>query len=304
MKIYMAAAYSNGYLHTNRYRKLNDREKYIINSLKYFLESYHYINKQSFVDAIRDRDDKVFLDSGAFSADNLGVKINIDEYCNYINRNLDIIINDEGTYMIAVLDGIGDAEETYTNQKYMEKKGIRPVPAFHTGEDDSYLKYYVANYDYVALGGMVGMRTSQLQTWLDRVWEKHLIDGAGNPKIKVHGFGITSIPLMERYPWWSCDSSSWVQTAAFGGILIPEIGQIAVSSGSFERHKLNQHVDSLDIHESEYINKLLTDNHFDKERLSNIYESRAAYNIWAFDKINDRINDMNVKFYPEIQELF
>jgi hypothetical protein len=41
------------------------------------------------------------------------------------------------------------------------------------------------------------------------------------PKVKVHGFGLTSLPMMLRYPWWSVDSTSWVMTGRMGGIFVP-----------------------------------------------------------------------------------
>ncbi|MCL5459902.1 hypothetical protein M3M33_14795, partial [Loigolactobacillus coryniformis] len=64
---------------------------------------------------------KVFLDSGAFSAYTLGVTLSIDEYCDYIKRNLDIIRVEDGVVMASVLDGIGDALLTYQNQLAMEE---------------------------------------------------------------------------------------------------------------------------------------------------------------------------------------
>jgi len=103
--------------------------------------------------------------------------------------------------MIAGLDGIGDALLTYNNLKLMESYGCPAIPCFHAGEDERYLEYYIQHYPYIALGGMVGQGVSQLKMWLDRIWEKYLIDGSGNAKVKCHGFGITSFDLMWMYPW-------------------------------------------------------------------------------------------------------
>ena len=44
----------------------------------------------------------------------------------------------------------------------------------------------------------------------------------GIPTHKVHGFGITSLQLILRFPWYSVDSTSWVLTSRFGAIFIPE----------------------------------------------------------------------------------
>lgn len=301
----MAAVHSNGYKHTKRYDNLNERERVVVNTLPHLLESYHYVHKDSYVNAIRESGDKIFLDSGAFSAYTLGAKIDLKGYCDYIHRNDDIIRRDDGVIMASVLDGIGDPQETYENQLKMESYGVRPLPCFHAGEDERYLEWYVQNYDYITLGGMVGTSTKQLCVWLDRMWDRYLTDGAGNPRIKVHGFGITSVPIMERYPWWSCDSSSWIQSAAFGSVITPKYGPISVSDKSPSRHDAGQHVSTLKPQEQEIILNEFLDNGFNYERLSTVYESRAVYNLWSFGEINQHIDRVNPnKFAGEIQELF
>lgn len=305
MQIYMAALHSNGYRHTNRYVKLNDREKDIVDHLPHLLESYHYIHKDSFVQAIREKEDKIFLDSGAFSAYTLGIKIDLPGYCDYIKRNLDIIRVEDGLVMASVLDGIGDPQETYENQLAMESHGVRPLPCFHAGEDERYLEWYVQNYDYITLGGMVGASPKQLIIWLDRIWDRYLTDGAGNPRIRVHGFGITSIPIMERYPWYSCDSSSWIQSAAFGSVITPDYGPISVSKKSPSKHEAGQHVETVTPIEQKVLLRMFEQQGFTYERLSQVYESRAAYNLWAFTEINKQIDRDNPdKFKCEYQELF
>lgn len=306
MRIFTAAVYSNNYMQgQNRYEKLNDHERTIVEALPNILESYHYVNKDAYVNAMRINNAKVFLDSGAFSAYTLGVDINLRGYCEYIKRNADIIENDNGVVMASVLDGIGDPLQTYRNQLEMEAYGVKPLPCFHAGEDERYLEWYIENYEYITLGGMVGSSTKQLSIWLDRIWDRYLVDGAGRPKLKVHGFGITSIPLMKRYPWFSCDSSSWIQSAAFGTIIEPEHGSMSVSEKSPSRHDLGQHVTTLTPIEQDYVYARLEEQGFTYERLSTIYESRAAYNLWAFGIINTMINAAaSTTFDCAVQELF
>ena len=305
MYIYMAAVHTNGYCHTNRHLKLNDFEKNVVNNLPHLLESYHYIYKETIVNAIREKGDKIFLDSGAFSAYTLGAEIDLPGYCEYILRNIDILRKDEGILMASVLDGIGDAQKTYENQLRMESLGVRPLPCFHAGEDERYLEWYVKNYDYITLGAMVGNSRKQLCVWLDRMFENYLTDGSGRPRIKVHGFGITSIPIMERYPWWSCDSSSWIQSAAFGSVITPNHGPISVSDKSPSRHVAGQHVDSFNPMEQDMILNMFKSQGFSYERLSEVYESRAAYNLWAFGEINKEMDRVNPnKFSVDQPELF
>lgn len=306
MNLFVAAVYTNSYKPgQNRYLKLTEHEQSLVRDLPNILESWHYVGKQKFVDEMRADGAKVFLDSGAFSAHTLGVQLNIEDYCNYINRNLDILRVEDGAVMASVLDGIGDPQKTYENQLHMEFLKCKPLPCYHFGEDERWLEWYVKNYDYITIGGMVGRSTEQLITWLDRVWEKHMVDGTGKAKLKVHGFGITTTRIMERYPWFSCDSSSWIQAAAFGSIFTAEHGPIAVSDKSPARHDAGRHITNLTTIEQNYLFTMLEKQGFTYERLSTVYESRAAYNLWAYGILNAVINAAHDKtFKARVQELF
>lgn len=306
MQVYMAAVYTNGYMNgQKRNEKLNEREKQITADLPHILESWHYVGKQKYVDEMRADNARVFLDSGAFSAFTLGVELSVADYCEYIQRNSDIIRVEDGVTMASVLDGIGDPLQTYRNQLEMEERGVRPLPCFHAGEDERYLEHYVSNYEYITLGGMVGTSTKQLCVWLDRIWDRYLTDGSGRPRIKVHGFGITAVPVMERYPWYSCDSSSWIQSAAFGSIVTPQHGPLSVSEKSPSRHDVGQHISTLTAIEQDVVFRELEEAGFTYERLSTTYESRAAYNLWAYGVVNAMINaSKSEKFRCRVQELF
>lgn len=309
MNLYTAAVYTNGYRKGSagaRYEKLTEHERTLCDAAPNILESWHYVGKQTFVDAMRRDAAKVFLDSGAFSAFTLGVELSVKDYCDYIKRNLDILRVEDGVVMASVLDGIGDPLKTYQNQLEMEHYGCRALPCFHAGEDERYLEHYVKNYEYITLGGMVGTSTKQLCIWLDRIWDRYLTDGSGRPRLKVHGFGITAIPVMERYPWFSVDSSSWIQSAAFGGIVTPRWGPLSVSEKSPARHDAGQHVSNLTQIEQDQVLQMLEKAGFTYERLSTVYESRAAFNIWGYGVIGEMMNAANnyEQFTQRTQELF
>lgn len=306
MNLFTAAVFSNNYMKGQaRYEKLTDVERNIVHDLPNILESYHYVGAQKLVDSMRQNNAKIFVDSGAFSAFTLGVNIDVIEYCNYIKRNLDIIRVEDGVVMASVLDGIGDPLQTYRNQCIMEQQGAKPLPCFHAGEDERYLEHYVKNYEYITLGGLVGSSTKALAVWLDRIWNNYLVDGSGKPRIKVHGFGITALPLMQRYPWYSVDSSSWIQSAAFGSIVTPEWGPLSVSDQSPSRHDAGQHICNLTPIEQEVVFRKLEERGFTYERLSTVYESRAAFNLWAFGAINELVNAKKTgKYTAYVQELF
>ena len=200
----------------------------------------------------------LFLDSGAFSAWTQGLEINIQEYIEFIKEHQDII------EVYANLDVIGlegkqpcklTAEKTLENQKIMEAAGLNPLPCFHFGEPMEFLQYYVDNYDYLALGvaGNTGMK---LIPWLDICFRDYICGKDGIPKVKVHGFAVTSLPVMTRYPWYSVDSTSWVQTGRMGFIYTPRYTskgwvydgaswKIAVSNRSPSMKEEGQHISTL-----------------------------------------------------------
>lgn len=291
MNLFLAAVYTNNYMPTqNRFAKLTEGEQQIVTGIPHILESFHYVSGQRYVDVMREQNAKVFLDSGAFSAHSLGVVINIDDYCNYIIRNRDILRVDDNAVMASVLDGIGDPLKTYQHQLYMESKGAKPLPCFHFSEDPRYLDWYVQRYEYITIGGLVGKAQKDQEVWLDRVWEKHMLDGSGKARLKVHAFGMTAPALMKRYPWHSVDSSSWIQAAAFGSIFTSEHGPLAVSEHSPARHDAGRHLTTLSPVEQHSVKAMLARKGFNYERLSTVYESRACYNTLGYMELNKLIN--------------
>lgn len=305
MKLYLAGLYTSNFggNHGVKTMNLTPKEDASRTGVRHMLESYHYIHKQSMVDKIRRDGCKLFLDSGAFSAFTQGVEIDLPGYCDYIKRNEDIIEKVDDNLMASVLDGIGDPYKTWQNQAAMERLGVRPLPCFHYGEDERYLDWYVANYDYITLGGMVPISTPQLLHWLDRIWEEHLTDGSGRPKIKVHGFGLTSLDLMMRYPWFSVDSSSWVQIAAHGSVFLWWNGRTLAFSSQHPARKMEgmHYLNIPEIHQKAIADKLAEDG-FEAERFITNNYARWAYNCFSFTRIMDEINKYPAVFQFAKQE--
>lgn len=120
------------------------------------------------------------------------------------------------------LDVINNPKLTYRNQKILEEAGLNPIPVFHLGNDPKWLQKYIKEYEYIAIGGLVPNPTSVLIPWLDKLFKEHLVDSDGYPKVKLHGFACTSLPLMKRYPWYSVDSATCRKLANFGSIVLPD----------------------------------------------------------------------------------
>jgi len=305
MNVYMAAVHWNEYMPGQKlYPALNEHEQRIMHELEFILESYHYLQVKEYTHHIRDNGKKVFLDSGAFTAWTMGVPLEIPEYVDYVQRNRDIIREEDGVLMASVLDAIGDPLVTWQNQQTMEQMGVRPLPCFHYGDDERYLEWYLQNYTYITLGGMVGKSREALTQWLDRLWAKYLLDGTGNPKCKIHAFGITSKAIMERYPWHSVDSSSWVQAAGYGFLWVPGHRNITLSEKSGTRKQAWKHLFNISSTEQEYILKMFESQGFNAERLATVYQSRAAYNLWSIPEIGRRLKLNPEKYRYRPMDLF
>lgn len=300
MKLYLAGIFTSNFeIGGNVYRKLTPAEQRMRDSVEYYLESYHYIHSQRYVEKIRREGRKVFLDSGAFSAFSQGVEIDIDAYCEYNKRNADIID------FASVLDAIGCHKGTWRNQAAIEQRGVSVLPCFHYGEPMEVGRYYVENYKHFTLGGLVPVSTPQMKIWLDRVWKELLTDKDGFPIAKVHGFGVTSLPMMTRYPWDSVDSSTWVQWAANGMILLPKSGkQIDISSQSSRKKIANQHIDSIPKLQRQALEDEIAETGVDPQRLRDLYYVRWAWNAWAFPEYMKLRGNGTDRFIPETVELF
>jgi len=198
---------------------------------------------------------ELFIDSGAFSAFSLGKPTDIDKYIEFCKKT------DADYY--AVLDVIGSASGTLKNQIYMEDRGVKPVPCFHHGEDFKYLKYYCRKYDYIALGGMVPISTPALIRWLEVIFTMY-------PNKKFHGFGVTTKKLIERFPFYSVDSSSWLSGGRVGSLFDMELG--------------TKHYSEL----TEQWKKKIEERGFTLDEINEKHEARNSFNIISYLEMQDK----------------
>ena len=205
-----------------------------------------YNNKVRFKDRIVD----LFLDSGAFSADSQGATISLKDYAAFIKKYKKYIS------VYANLDVIGDAEASYKNQLRMERMGLSPMPVFHANEDFKYLHLYIKKYNYIGLGGTARAGQIARDNFMDKCFNIICDSKDRMPKVKVHGFGLTSIRHMTRYPWYSVDSTSWILTGRMGYIFVPRSRngkwvydeasrKYGVSNKSPSAKVAGQHIDNL-----------------------------------------------------------
>lgn len=171
------------------------------------------------------------MDSGVFSAWGRGETLDIKEYCAFIKRNepllscyatMDVIPGEFGRKRTS--DEVEkSAQGSYKNQQKMKDKGLKPIPIFHQGEAFRWLEKYVADGEpYVGISTAKDLRNTEQRKWLDEVFTA-ITDKSGRPYIHTHGFGITNIPLLLRYPWYTADSTTWSLAAGFGLVYVPQM---------------------------------------------------------------------------------
>jgi hypothetical protein len=227
----------------------------------------------------------LFLDSGAFTNKTQEKKVILEDYITFIKANKQV-------NLYSVFDVIGSPKETYKNQKKMEHHGLSPIPCFHYREDTKWLlKYLDEGYKYISIGGLAGkeIATNEKTNWLDFLFGKYL----GNRKdVKTHGFGVSSIPMITNYPWFSVDSSVWVRKSRLGMIPIPrknkgewdftkEAYYSQITKSSFQ----NKHISPII---KRYIEEWLRENKFEWEEMQN-YKNRDLLNVKYWVELGKKI---------------
>lgn len=142
----------------------------------------------------------------------------VDDYAAFIKKY------QYGIDLYANVDAIPNPEITWRNQRYMEGvHGLDPVPCVHYTEDLVWLKKYIKKgYEIIALGGLVGSAgQDSCRLWLDKAFDIVCDTKNRLPKVKIHGFGVTTYGLLFRYPWYSVDSTTWTKAGGFGTIWVP-----------------------------------------------------------------------------------
>jgi hypothetical protein len=175
---------------------------------------------------------KVMLDSGAYSAWRQSGTIAIDDYIRFVRDvepcvhtyvNLDVIpgaLERPRTWN----DTQASADASYRNLQKMKDAGLRPLPVFHQGEDFKWLEKMLADgEDYIGISSAKNQRPRLQQQWLD-IFFATVTDELGRPLIKVHGFGSAHVDWLQRYPFYSVDTSGWIKAAIKGKIYVPPYG--------------------------------------------------------------------------------
>lgn len=186
---------------------------------------------------------KLFIDSGAYTAYTKQTEVNVDEYIEYVNSidsaltlyaQVDKIPGKHGQEK--TLQDITEAPQlSWENYLYMREKVTSPnklLPIFHRRESWFYLEQMLeTTFDgnhipYIGIAATTDSSTVEKEEWFNKVF--NIIRKSSNPNVKTHAFGMTSLRLLESFPFTSADSTGWIMTGANGAIMSP-FGVIYVS---------------------------------------------------------------------------
>lgn len=176
----------------------------------YILESFYTF--KDWQKPLIKKADLFLLDSGAFSFLNSGKKnINWQEY---IDKYCDFIIENDVKYFFELdIDAIVGYEKVKEIRKYIETRtGKKCIPVWHRERGKEDFIQMCKDYDYVAIGGLVGMGYSK-KHWKYFPW---FIKTAHENGAKIHALGFTALSGLKKYHFDTVDSTSWKSGNRFG----------------------------------------------------------------------------------------
>ena len=180
---------------------------------------------------------KLLVDSGAHSAHTKGIELDLEEYIGFVNDNIDKITlyvqvdKIPGKYLMpkTAQDFLEAPRLSWENYLYMREKAKDPnklVPVFHQGEDLKWLEnmcnYTFSDGSHIPYIGLSPRGDVSLQAKYDFSAKCFAtIQNSKNPNVKTHAFGATSLEMLERLPYTSADSTTWVLVSAYGQVWMP-----------------------------------------------------------------------------------
>ena len=259
-----------------------------IPSLKYgvdkFLYSQYYDRAkiQKFKTYLSKPTSKLFLDSGAFTAFTRGVQLDIDEYLRYINHNDMITVAAALDVLPSSTLGADEAAfKSWENFLYMRKRihaVNKLIPVYHQGEHIENL-YRILEYEdefgkveYMGLGAIANIVDINSRERFISECFRHIVKL--RPDIKVHGFGMTDLKLLEMFPFYSADSTTWCMAAGMGEILAKN-GRLTVSAQ--RKHDLKYSLRTVQMRDA--VDEYVSGFGFDLSDLETSREMRCRFNV-------------------------
>lgn len=253
---------------------------------------------------------RLLVDSGAYSAHTRDAELNVDEYIDFVNGI------DDYVHIFAQVDKIPgklnrpktrqELEEapalSWQNYLYMRERVKSPdklVPVFHQGEDYKWLRHILEwrhpetgeRVKYMGISPANDQPMKERIRFIDKCFT--IIRSSSNPNICTHAFGMTSLKVLEMYPFTSADSTSWLLNGANGSIMT-KYGAVLVSEKSMNNPS---HIRKMPKAALKEIQQYVESKGFSMEKIATDYTERIRFNIdyllnWAK---NYRYNPLSVR---------
>ena len=123
----------------------------------------------------------------------------------------------------------------------------------------------------MALGGLVGKTRKQKEEFLDFVFE--YVKNSNNPNLMLHGFGLTIKDLLVKYPFTSCDSTSWM-IPANNGQIVTDLGTYYMIDSKKNEKK---HIDNIPVEERNRLEEYVTERGYTFELLKDYTERQKMF---------------------------
>lgn len=228
MEVYLATLETSNFI----LEHLNNEE------LKYALVSYYYLKEKDLEDILNKVSKKLLIDSGAHSFQH-GKKIDFEkytrDYAEFIKKNTNNP-KIEGFFEMDIDNVIG-YEKVLELRKILEEVSDKIIPVWHNNRGIEDFVEMCKKYSgkKIAITGFANNDIKDSQYNL-------FINTAHKYGCKIHILGLTRYELIKTLNLGSedsVDSSSWKQTAIFGGINLPTNNDNIYRFKSLEGMKTN-----------------------------------------------------------------
>ena len=245
---------------------------------------------------------KIMVDSGAFTAYRKDVSINCDKYIEWLNKNncylehyvqLDKIPGRWGRKS-SKEDILYAERASWENYIYMVSKLNDPhklLPVFHMSENFENFRRLL-NFEingnkipYICISGAKDRVSAERRKFYHHIFQ--IIRESDNKDVKVHCLGCSTFGDLSLFPFYSSDSTTWLQLSNNGNI--QDKSSVAVSEIALKNAENAARLNYL----APQIKLNCTRFGVDFEQLKTSYTARSIYNIrfmmdWIENNVKNR----------------
>lgn len=194
-------------------RSVRDLEVAAANGAEYVLMNFWHIrDRKAWKKHLQRLGLKLILDSGAFTAWQKGIVIDVVEFADFVIEHADVI----DTFFS--LDVVGDPIASAANFEYLRSRGLNPIPVFHAGSDLAILDQMIEDGEsLIGIGGSVKMAADDRAAAIQAIFDRH-------PLGNFHFLGGGSADLLTGFAWISADATTWLKARKYG-VIVDAAGQ-------------------------------------------------------------------------------